>query len=160
MNTTPAPMILIDADACPVKAEITEIALRRNVLAVFVAGSFLRLTDHPLLKLYVAGDGFDAADDAIVEVARSGSVTVTADILLADRVLKKGGAAIDPRGREFTEASIGETVATRDLMAELRPGLEGQTGGQGGGPPPYAKADRAAFKNALDRVLTRLTRPT
>jgi uncharacterized protein YaiI (UPF0178 family) len=151
-------MILIDADACPVKAEITEIAIRHGCRAIFVAGSYLRLTDHPLIALFVAGDGFDAADDAIAEVARPGTVTVTSDILLAERVLKAGGAAIDPKGREFTEASIGDTVATRDLMAELRPGLEGQTGGQGGGPKPYTRADRAAFKSALENVLRRIGR--
>ncbi|MGB3556138.1 MAG: YaiI/YqxD family protein [Jannaschia sp.] len=151
-------MILVDADACPVKAEITEVALRRNMQAIFVAGSYLRLTDHPLIRFFAAGDAFDAADDAIAEVARPGTVTVTADILLAERVLKAGGAALDPRGREYTESSIGDTVATRDLMAELRPGMQGQTGGQGGGPKPYIKADRAAFKNALDRILTRIAK--
>ena len=151
-------MILVDADACPVKREITEIALRRYVQAIFVAGSYLRLTEHPLIRLFVAGDGFDAADDAIAAVAKPGTVTVTADILLAERVLKAGGAALDPRGREFTEASIGETVATRDLMHELRPGMEGMTGGQGGGPRPFGPRDRASFVNALDRTLTRFGR--
>ncbi|MEM9798548.1 MAG: DUF188 domain-containing protein [Pseudomonadota bacterium] len=151
-------MILVDADACPVKSEIVEIAIRRGVKVIMVAGSYLRLPDHPLVQLFVAGDKFDAADDAIAAVVRSGTVTVTADILLAQRVIAAGGAALDPRGREFTEASIGETVATRDLMAELRPGIEGMTGGQGGGPKPYGPADRAAFKNTLDAILVRLAR--
>ena len=151
-------MILVDADACPVKAEIVDMALRRNLTAIFVAGSYLRLTEHPNIKMFVAGDGFDAADDAIAEVARPGTVTITADILLAERVIKAGGAALDPRGREFTEAAIGETVASRNLMHELRPGMEGMTGGQGGGQRPFGPADRAAFKNALDRILTRIAR--
>lgn len=149
-------MILIDADACPVKSEIIEIALRRKMQAIFVAATYLRLPDHPSIKMFAAGDKFDAADDAIAEVARPGTVTITADILLAERVLKVGGAALDPRGREYTEASIGETVATRDLMAELRPGMMGKAGGQSTGPAPYGPRDKAAFKNALDRVLTRI----
>ena len=144
-------MILIDADACPVKSEIAEVAIRRNLRAIYVAGSYLRVTEHPLVSFFAAGDKFDAADDAIAAVARPGTVTVTADILLAGRVLEAGGAVIDPRGREFTESSIGETTATRNLMADLRGGIE-----QGGGPKPYTRADRAAFKVALDRVLTRL----
>lgn len=151
-------MILVDADACPVKAEIVAAATRRNLRVIFVAGGYLRLPEHPLVSLYVAGGGFDAADDAIAAVARPGTVTVTADILLAERVVKAGGAALDPRGREFTPSGIGEAVARRDLMAELRPGMEGMTGGQGGGPPPYGPRDRAAFKVALDRVLTRMAR--
>ncbi|WP_179380403.1 DUF188 domain-containing protein [Jannaschia marina] len=148
-------MILIDADASPVKREIIEVALRRKLQAIFVAATYLRLPEHPLLKSFAAGDAFDAADDAIAAVARAGTVTVTADVLLAERVVKAGGVALDPRGREFTEASIGETVATRDLMHELRPGLEGMTGGQGGGPAPLGPKDRAAFMNALDRILSR-----
>ncbi|MEM8851091.1 MAG: DUF188 domain-containing protein [Pseudomonadota bacterium] len=151
-------MILIDADSCPVKREITDIALRHKTRAIFVAATYLRLPDHPLVKLFVAGDAFDAADDAIAEVAGPGTVTVTGDILLAERVLKAGGAALDPRGREYTEAAIGDTVATRDLMAELRPGLDGQTGGQTSGPRPYTARDRAAFKSALENILRRLTK--
>ena len=147
-------MILIDADACPVKAEIVEIALRRGLTAIFVAGSYLRLPEHPRIRLFVAGEGFDAADDAIAAVAKPGTVTVTADILLAQRVLAAGGTAIDPRGREFTPASIGEVVATRDLMADLRAGVERV----GGGPPPFTRADRSGFKVGLDRVLDRLAR--
>ncbi|CTQ51011.1 YaiI/YqxD family protein [Jannaschia donghaensis] len=148
-------LILIDADACPVKSEIIEMALRRNIQAIFVAATYLRLTDHPLIKMFAAGDKFDAADDAIAEVARPGSVTITADILLAERIVKAGGAALDPRGREYTETSIGETVASRNLMHELRPGLDGMTGGQGSGQAPFGPKDRAAFKNALDRILSR-----
>ena len=144
-------MILIDADACPVKPQIVEVALRRGVRAIFVAGSYLRLPEHALVSLFVAGEGFDAADDAIAAVARPGTVTVTADILLAGRVIEAGGAAIDPRGRELTATSIGEVTATRNLMADLRGGIE-----QGGGPRPYGPADRAAFVDTLDRVLTRL----
>ncbi|PWJ18049.1 YaiI/YqxD family protein [Jannaschia seohaensis] len=151
-------MILVDADACPVKGEIQEIALRRGISAVFVAATYLRLPDHPLFKMFVAGDAFDAADDAIAQVARPGTVTITADILLAERVIKAGGAALDPRGREYTQATIGDSVATRDLMAELRPGMMGQQGGQSSGPPPFGPADRAAFKNGLDRILTRIAR--
>ncbi|MEM7641702.1 MAG: DUF188 domain-containing protein [Pseudomonadota bacterium] len=151
-------MILVDADSCPVKREIAEIAMRHQIRAIFVAATYLRLPDHPLLKLFVAGDAFDAADDAIAQVAGPGTVTVTGDILLAERVLKAGGAALDPRGREYTEAAIGDTVATRDLMAELRPGMEGQTGGQTTGPRPYTSRDRAAFKSALENILRRFTK--
>lgn len=151
-------MILVDADACPAKAEIVAAASRRGVRAIFVAGGYLRLPEHPLVSLYVAGEGFDAADDAIAAVARPGTVTVTADVLLAERVLRAGGAALDPRGREFTAAGIGEAVASRNLMHELRPGMEGMTGGQGGGQRPFGPRDRAAFKVALDRVLTRIAK--
>ena len=147
-------MILVDADACPVKREIADVAIRRGVSVVMCAATYLRLPDHPLIRLFVAGDAFDAADDAIAAVARPGTVTVTADVPLAARVIEKGGAVLDPRGRELTPSSIGEVSATRDLMHELRGGTERV----GGGPPPFGRADRARFVDALDRVLTRLAR--
>ncbi|WP_308914908.1 YaiI/YqxD family protein [Jannaschia sp. LMIT008] len=149
-------MILVDADACPVKREVCEVAIRRNVQVILVAGQYLRVPDHPLIRFFAAGDGFDAADDAIAAVARPGALVLTADVPLMDRALKAGAACLDFRGREMTQANIGNVSATRDLMAELRPGIEGMTGGQGGGPPPFGPKDRAAFKNGLDRVLTRM----
>ena len=151
-------MILVDADACPVKREIVAAAIRREMTVVMVAGGFLRLPEHPLVRLFVAGEGFDAADDAIAAVAGPGTLVATADVPLMARAVAAGAAVLDFRGREMTPANVGEIAATRDLMAELRPGIEGMTGGQGGGPKPYGPLDRAAFKNALDRVLTRMAR--
>ena len=151
-------MILVDADACPVKREIVDIAIRHDRQVIMVAGTYLRLPEHPLVRMFVAGDGFDAADDAIAAVAGPGTLTTTADVPLMARVVATGGIVLDFRGREMTARNIGEVSATRHLMAELRPGIEGMTGGQGGGPKPYGPADRAGFKNALDRALTRMAR--
>jgi uncharacterized protein len=81
-------------------------------------------------------------------------VVVTGDILLADRCLKAGAAVIGSNGRPFTPASIGAAVATRAIMADLRAGMDGT----GGGPPPFAKADRSRFLSALDEALVRLRR--
>ncbi|HEX8622403.1 MAG TPA: DUF188 domain-containing protein, partial [Allosphingosinicella sp.] len=98
--------------------------------------------------------GFDAADDWIAERAGPRTVVVTGDILLADRCLKAGAAVIAPNGRPFTAASIGAAVATRAIMADLRAGMDGP----GGGPAPFAKADRSRFLSALDEALVRLRR--
>ena len=151
-------MILVDADACPVKREIVDAAVRHGVRVVMVAGTYLRLPDHPLVRLFVAGEGFDAADDAIAAVAGPGTLTTTADVPLMARVVAAGGRVLDFHGREMTASNVGEVAATRDLMAELRPGIEGMTGGRGGGPKPRGAADRAAFVDGLDRVLTRMAR--
>jgi uncharacterized protein YaiI (UPF0178 family) len=150
-------VILVDGDACPVKGEVIEAAVRRGVRVVVVAGSYLKIASHPLVKLYVAGEGFDAADDAIAAVAGPGCVVVTADVLLAHRVVRAGALCLDPRGREFTERNVGAAVAGRDLAEGLRGGVEGREGAPRGS-PPFGPRDRAAFKQALDRALTRLGR--
>lgn len=150
------PQILIDADACPVKDESYKVAWRHNVPVIVVSNSPIRVPAHPLISRVVVSDGFDAADDWIVEHVAARSVVITADILLADRCLKSGcGAVIAPTGKPFTPASIGNAVAVRAIMADLRAGAVGDGIG---GPAPFAKADRSRFLSALDETLVRLRR--
>jgi uncharacterized protein YaiI (UPF0178 family) len=147
---------LIDADACPVKDETYKVAWRYGIPVIVVSNSPIRVPAHPLVSRVVVSDGFDAADDWIVEHGDSGSIVVTADILLADRCLKAGCAAvIAPNGKPFTAASIGNAVAVRAIMADLRAGAVGDAIG---GPPPFSKADRSRYLSALDQVVVKLRR--
>ena len=150
----PGLRILVDADACPVKDEVYKVAWRHEVPVTVVSNSAFRVPDHPLIARVVVSDGFDAADDWIAERADHAAVIVTGDILLADRCLKAGATVIAHTGRPFTPASIGSAIATRAIMADLRVGADGVTGG----PAPFAKADRSRFLRALDEALVRLAR--
>jgi len=155
MPQEPAPIILVDADACPVKDEIYKVAWRHEVPVRIVSNARLRVPDHVLIERVTVSDAFDAADDWIAERAGPGSIVVTGDILLADRCLKAGATAvIAPNGKPFTPASIGGAIATRAIMADLRVGADGIMGG----PAPFAKADRSRFLSALDEALVRLKR--
>ncbi|WP_298092833.1 YaiI/YqxD family protein [uncultured Sphingomonas sp.] len=146
--------ILVDADACPVKDEIYRVAWRTEVPVTVVSNAHLRVPQHPLIARVVVDDGFDAADDWIVEATDGGAIVITADILLADRCLKAGaGAVVAPNGRPFTSNSIGSAVAVRAIMSDLRAG-----GDRIGGPPPFGKEDRSRFLSALDTAITRLRR--
>jgi uncharacterized protein YaiI (UPF0178 family) len=146
-------VILVDADACPVKDEIYKVALRHEVAVKIVSNSPFRVLVHPLVERIVVGSGFDEADDWIAERADAASIVVTADILLADRCVKAGATVIAPTGKPFTAASIGGAVATRAIMADLRAG-----GDIIGGPAPFSKTDRSRFLQALDTALVRLAR--
>jgi len=143
--------ILVDADACPVKDEVYRVAYRTGAAVAIVSNARLRVPDHPLIERVVVGDGFDAADDWIADRADARAVVVTADILLADRCLKAGAAVIAPDGRTFTANSIGNAVAVRAIMADLRAG-----GDRVGGAPPFSKTDRSRFLSALDAAITRM----
>lgn len=148
--------ILVDADACPVKDEIYKVAWRYDVPVFVVSNSPMRVPVHPLISRMVVSDGFDAADDWIVEHVTAHSIVVTADILLADRCLKSGcSAVIAPTGKPFTSASIGNAVAVRAIMADLRAGAVGDGIG---GPAPFGKADRSRFLSTLDEAVVRLRR--
>lgn len=154
MALPPDTRILVDADACPVKEEIYKVALRRRVPVKVVANSYFRVPEGPLIERVLVSDGFDAADDWIAERADANAVVITADILLADRCLKVGAAVIGNNGKPFTSGSIGGAIATRAIMADLRAGADGMTGG----PAPFSKADRSRFLQALDEALVRLSR--
>ena len=147
------PHILVDADACPVKEEIYRVAYRLEVPVTVVSNAHLRVPQHPLISRQVVDAGFDAADDWIADHAGPDTVVITADILLADRCLKAGATVVAPNGKPFTTSSIGNAVAVRAIMADLRAG-----GDQIGGPPPFSKADRSQFLQALDSALVRLKR--
>ena len=150
--------ILIDADACPVKEEIYRVAVRHRVQVRVVSNAYFRVPVSERVQRVVVSDGFDAADDWIAEHAGPKSVVVTGDILLADRCLKAGATVLAHNGKPFDAAGIGAAIATRAIMADLRAGMDGPLGAGGGGPPPFAKADRSRFLQALDRVLVALRR--
>ena len=150
----PRLQIMVDADACPVKDEVYKVALRHGVSVVVVANMALRVPPHPLISRVVVSGAFDAADDWIAARADPHNVVVTGDILLAERCLKAGASVIAHTGKPFTLASIGGAIATRAIMADLRAGADGMTGG----PAPFAKVDRSRFLSALDEALVRLGR--
>ena len=145
--------IYVDADACPVKAEVYRVAERHRLKVHVVANSFIAVPREPFIERVVVGGGFDAADDWIAERVSRGDIVVTADVPLASRCVKAGADAIAPNGRAFTEASVGMALATRNLMQDLR-----EAGAVTGGPKPFSARDRSAFLSALDLAVVRLKR--
>ena len=149
----PLTHIWVDADACPVKQEVYRVAARYGLGVTLVANSWMRVPDERWVALEVVEDGFDAADDWIVDHVRPGDIVITADIPLASRCLKGGARVIGPTGRPFTDANIGQAVATRDLLAGMR-----GAGEMTGGPPPVTKRDRSRFLQQLDELIQSLRR--
>ncbi|MEM9783494.1 MAG: YaiI/YqxD family protein [Pseudomonadota bacterium] len=149
--------VYVDADACPVRAEIAEIASRHGVATVIVSNGGIRPSPDPLVSIVVVDDGADAADKWIAARTGPGDICVTADIVLADSVLKTGARVLKPDGEAFTTGNIGQALAMRDLMADLRAANPLAQGG--GGQKPFTKADRSRFRDALDRALRAAARP-
>lgn len=147
--------VWVDADACPkgAKDQLVKFALKRGLEVVMVAGQAISKPAFACVKLIVVPSGPDAADDYLVEHAVPGELVICSDVPLADRLVKKGVSALDPRGKEFDQGNMGERLALRNLFTDLRE--QGQaSGGQGA----YGDKDKQAFANALDRILTRLSR--
>lgn len=142
--------IFIDADACPVKDEVYKVAARYGLTTYVVSNSFIQIPPSPRILRQIVDAGPDVADDWIVEQAEPGDIVVTADIPLADRVLKRQAAAISPKGQPFTPDSIGQALAQRAIMEHIR-----STGEITGGPRPFDRSDRSRFLQALDEAVNR-----
>jgi uncharacterized protein YaiI (UPF0178 family) len=145
--------VYVDADACPVKPEVCKVARRCRLPVTFVSNTRMRIPDPGISTLVVVDGRFDAADDWIVAHAAADDIVVTADIPLAHRCIGKGAAVIGPSGRPFTEENIGQAMAVRELMADLR-----EAGSITGGPPPFQKKDRSRFLHGLDQMIQAIKR--
>jgi len=147
--------IYVDADACPVKEETYRVALRYELSVFLVSNSWMRSPERGSVELVLVGAGLDAADDWIVEHVTTGDIVITADIPLAARCLSLGACVIGPKGKPFTEDSIGHALATRELLSGLR-----DMGTMTGGPSPLEKRDRSRFLGCLDEAVQRIRRTT
>lgn len=145
--------IYIDADGCPVKEETFKVADRYSLKVILVANKRLNLPSNPLLEMIVVTGNFDAADDWIVEKIQPNDIVITADILLADRCLKKSARVLGSKGEEFTEDNIGDAVASRELMQNLR-----HMGEVRGGPSPMDQKARSKFLGKLDQIIQSIKR--
>lgn len=147
-------MIWVDADACPVKAEAERVATRLSEPISFVSNGGLRPSANPLVSMVYVPEGLDVADMHIAERATLGDVVVTNDIPLAAKCVAAGARVLKTDGEVLTPANIGNVLATRDLMADLR---SADPFRQGGG-RPFSKADRSRFLETLDRLVRQATR--
>lgn len=142
-------MIFVDADACPVRAEVEAVASRHACPVRMVTNGGLRPSAHPLVETVYVAEGADAADMWIADRAGAGDVVVTSDMPLAAKAVAAGAQVLRPDGSALTAANVGEALAMRDLATDLRAADPFR---QGGG-RPFSKADRARFRAALDHAL-------
>lgn len=141
--------IYVDADACPVKAEAERVATRHKMVMYLVSNGGLRPSPNPLVQMIFVPDGPDVADMWIADRAGPGDVVVTGDIPLAAKCVAAGAKVLKHNGEPLTQANIGQILATRDLMADLRAADPFR---QGGG-RPFSKADRSRFLDGLERAV-------
>ena len=145
--------IWVDADACPVavKEILYRAANRTRIELTLIANQMLRVPPSPWIKALQVPAGFDVADQKIAQEVVAGDVVVTADVPLAALVIAKGAVVIDPRGELLDKGNIQERLSMRNFMESLR-----NSGIETGGPASLSSADRQAFANQLDRLLSRV----
>ncbi len=141
--------IYVDADACPVKAEVEKVGTRHKVQIYVVSNGGLRPSQNPLVETVIVPDGPDVADMWIADRAGPGDVVITGDIPLAAKCVAAGAQVLKHNGEALTAANIGNVLATRDLMTDLRAADPFRMGGGKG----FTKADRSRFLDALERAM-------
>lgn len=147
-------MIYVDADACPVKAEVERVGTRHKVKMFVVSNGGIRPSMNSLVETVVVPDGPDVADMWIADRAKAGDVVITNDIPLAARCIEGGALVLKHSGEPLTTANIGNVLATRDLMTDMRAADPFR---QGGG-KPFSKADRSRFLDGLEKALRQASR--
>ena len=148
--------VYVDADACPVKAEAERVATRHKIRLFVVSNGGLRPSQNPLVETVIVPDGPDVADMWIAERCGPGDVVVTGDIPLAAKCVEAGARVLKHNGEALTSANVGNALATRDLMADLRASDPFRLGGG----KSFTKADRSRFLDALERELRAAKRQT
>ncbi len=145
--------IWVDADACPVavKEILYRVAERLQLPVCLIANQLLRVPGSRFIRAVQVPAGMDAADHEIVRRMQAGDLVITNDIPLAADVLKKAGYALNPRGEMYLENNIGQLLATRKMLEEMR-----ESGLDTGGPAAFSQTDRRNFANSLDTLLARL----
>lgn len=144
--------IWIDADACPntVKDIVFRASKRTQTPVTLVANQYIPKPPSAIIKTVQVSQGFDEADNYIVDNLKPGDLVITGDIPLASDAIDKNAHVINPRGEEYTKENIKQRLNMRDFMEQMR-----STGEVSGGPPPMGQAERQQFANTLDRLLAK-----
>jgi uncharacterized protein YaiI (UPF0178 family) len=144
--------IWVDADASPkvIKEILFRAAIRVQKQITLVANQHIPTPRSPYIRSVQVKQGFDVADDYIVQHCDPADLVITADIPLADEIITKGALALNPRGELYTKENIKQRLNMRDFMDTMR-----GSGIQTGGPPSFNQQDRQAFANQLDRLLAK-----
>jgi uncharacterized protein YaiI (UPF0178 family) len=148
--------LYVDADACPVKSEVERVGTRHGLTVFVVSNGGLRPSQNPAVETVIVPDGPDVADMWIAERAGPGDVVITGDIPLAAKCVEAGAQVLKATGEAFTAANIGNLLATRDLMTDLRAADPFRQGGGKG----FTKSDRSRFLDALERAVRTAARHT
>jgi uncharacterized protein YaiI (UPF0178 family) len=111
--------ILVDADACPVKNIIEDVAKEYSIpVYMFVDTSHILTSDYS--KIIVVSKAPDAVDFALFNDTKKGDIIVTQDYGVAAMALGKRAYAIHHNGREYLDESIDQMLMERHIAKKAR----------------------------------------
>jgi len=141
----------VDADSCPVKGEIVEIAKCYSVEVLFIASYAHMTREETEMKWKYVDSTKEAVDLFIMNAVKKQDIVITQDIGLASTLLLKNVHVLSPRGKIMEESEIATALDMRYLSAKAR-----RRGIYGKGPKPFTEADRKNFQKNLIKVLSKI----
>ncbi len=147
--------ILVDADACPVKEIIEDIAKGFGIPVLMFID-----TSHILSSLYseivVVSKAPDAVDFALINRTKRGDIVVTQDYGVAAMALGKGAYAIHQSGKLYTEDNIDLMLMERHIaMKNRRAGIR-----TGKNPKKRTNAENDSFMSSFYRLCKKVKEST
>ena len=111
--------ILVDADACPVKEIVVDIAKKNDIdVIMFFDTSHIYYDGYS--AVVTVDRGADSVDFAIVNRIVEGDVCVTQDYGLASMVMAKKSFAVNQNGFAYTKDNIDRMLFERHISKEMR----------------------------------------
>lgn len=111
--------IIVDADACPVKDIIEDLARKSEIELILVSNTSHRLSST-YARTIMVDKSAEAADIAIVNLCRPGDIVITQDYGLASMVLAKKAAAIHPLGTIYNYDNMDTLLMQRFIGQKAR----------------------------------------
>jgi len=144
--------LYVDGDAFPnqLKPILFRVIERLSLNTIVVSNKRIDIGRSQHITYLLVEAGADEADHRIVELVAAGDLVITADILLADRVITKKAHAIDHRGQLYSADNIKGKVVMRNLMQDIR-----DSGEITKGPAPFNPKDVHKFANQLNKFLAK-----
>lgn len=139
--------ILVDADACPVK-DIIERAAKKYDLELIFISNVNHLIESALGEVVIVDGCSQAADMAIINRTKPGDIVITQDYGLASIALAKGGLALHPLGKQYTEKNIDGLLMQRFINNKVR-----KAGGRVHGPAKRNATDDNVFEANLLAII-------
>lgn len=139
--------IIVDADACPVKDIIKNIAIEYGISVIMVCDTSHILSDD-YCQIVTVDKSDDSADIYIINITDKGDLVVTQDFGVAALAIGKKAYAINNNGMEYNNDNMDKLLFERFLGKKVR-----RAGYKTKGPSKRTKEFNQCFRNGLLKIL-------
>lgn len=139
--------IFVDADACPVKNIIVEIAKKYSIKVIMVIDTSHILNDG-YSEIITVEKGKDSVDIALINRVSKNDIVVSQDYGVAAMAISKQAYAINQNGLIYNNENIDRLLFERFLSQKVR-----RSGGRTTNPKKRSSADNSRFEVSFRQLV-------